>query len=390
MDPLCGLKLEDPVAEGGMGAVFRATDTALDREVAAKVLKREHHERPEVVGRFLDEARLAASLEHPHIIPIHALGMREELGPLFTMKLVDGETLYDRHRSRRGTPTGEYLSELIDVLIKVCDALSYAHSRGIVHADIKSQNIMLGRFHEVYLTDWGNARRIGAAPPLDERGRPAVLGTLGMLSPEQARAAAPDERTDVFGMGALIYTLLARRVPYSRGGPEARVDAAREGRYRPLERMAPRAPAALRRICQRAMAHEPDARYPTVEALRRDLDGYRRFRLIPPTRSLAAGEVLIREGEPSDYVYLVQSGEFVVKQAGHGDLEIDRCGPGAVIGEVGVLTGQTRSATVTAVTDAIVEQLGPELLDQELARVAPFMKSLVHDLAERLRQARPV
>lgn len=386
LDDIRGLNLDDVFAEGGMGRIHRATDTTLAREVAAKVLKREHLDQCEVVERFLDEARLAASLEHPNVIPIHALGVREGVGPFFTMKLVEGETLFDRLETSRGTPQGDLLSEIIDILIQVCDALSFAHSRDVVHADLKSRNILLGAFHQVYLTDWGNARRIGAPAPVSSDGRPLVLGTLGMLAPEQARAEPLDARTDVFGIGALLYTILARRVPFSRGGPEARIDAAREGRYRPLDRMAPRASVTLRRICARAMAHDPADRYPTIEALRNDLDAYRRVRIDPPTRTLVAGQVLIQEGDASDCLYIVRSGEFVVTQ---GQAEIERCGPGVVLGEVGVLTQQPRSATVMAVTEAVVEVLDPHVLTQELGRAAPWMRAVVMNLAARLHGRRP-
>ena len=363
----------------------RATDRALGRSVAAKVLHRELQDDPGVVDRFLSEVRLAASLEHPNILPIHALGVREELGPFFTMKLVDGHTLHDLLAEHRRTPAGDDLARIVDVLIDVCDALALAHDRGVVHGDLKGRNVLVGPYGQVYLTDWGNALRVGEAPPSGPDGRALVLGTPGMLAPEQARGEPWDARTDVFGMGALLYTVLTRRVPYSRGGPQGQVDAAREGRFAPIEELTRRAPLPLRELSARCMAVDPADRPQSIDEVRGALDAYRRVRVEAPVQRVRRGEMLIEQGDDSPCLYIVQEGRFLVTQRGlrPNTQELARLGPGSIVGELGVLTGKPRTASVLALTDGVVLRLEPQHLRQELDRVAPWLRSLVFSLAER-------
>lgn len=376
----------EELGRGGMATVYAARDPALLRTVAVKVLHPHLRDQPEVVARFVEEARLAGRLEHPHILTSYSLGLHPEHGPCFTMRKVQGQSLHARMRRHRRTPRGAELDELVDVVVAVCDALAHAHEAGVIHGDLKSQNILLAEHGAVYLTDWGNARPVGSPPPLGPHGRPAVLGTLALLSPEQARAEPVDARTDIFGVGALLYTLLARKVPYGRGGPEARIDAARVGRFRPLATLAPKAPRTLRDIVERAMAVDPADRYPSVTALRSALVDYRRRRVDAPTRTLAAGEVLVGEGDASDVLYIVDEGTFVVTRAGD-TTPLAEVGPGEVLGETGLLTDGPRTATVTATSPARVRCLDRQLVHEELDRVAPWLQTLVRSLAARVRRA---
>ncbi len=201
-----------------MGRVVHGIDPGLDRSVAIKSLHPSLIEKPDVVERFIREARLTAALDHPNVLPVHAVGLDDAGVPLMTMKLIDGGSLQDRLNEHRRPPRGEDLFELVDILIRVCDALARTHDLGFVHGDVKARNVMLGAHHAVYLVDWGNAQRIGSRPSLNARGKPIILGTPSCMAPEQARGDTVDARTDVFGVGALLYTVLAKRVPYSRGG----------------------------------------------------------------------------------------------------------------------------------------------------------------------------
>ena len=368
-----------------MGLVRIATDTSLGRQVAVKVLRPELLNQAEVVDRFLTEARLAATLEHPHIMPVHAVGWRDGLGPMFTMKLVTGHTLFDHLRGNRGAPKGDALEHVVKVLIRVCEALAYAHSRGVVHGDIKSRNIMLGEHDVVYLMDWGNARAVGKSAPVGPNGKPLVLGTLAMISPEQACGDAVDARTDVFGMGALLYTLLARRVPYGRGGPEGRIDAAKIGRFDSLDKIAPRVPPALRDIAQRAMAVDPDDRYATITQMHHALQAFQRGRVPAPEVAVRKGQVLIREGDTSDVTYIVVSGSFAVtKGRGASAQRLSQVGPGEVLGEIGLLAKSVRTATVIALEDGVVRRLEQQRIRDQLSRTAPWMRTVIQSLAKRL------
>ena len=376
----------DVLGTGGMATVYAALDEATGREVAVKVLRPQHRGNAEVVARFIDEARLAARMSHPNLAPLFCLGTHPQHGPCFSMKRIDGHTLHTRMRPVRRTPKGAVLDELVDIVVDVCAALEHAHAAGVVHGDLKCQNVLLGEHGAVYLMDWGNAREHGSPAPVDEAGRPVVLGTLGLLSPEQARGEELDARTDVFGVGTMIYTLLARRVPYGRGGPQGRIDAAKAGRFEPLSRAAPKAPATLREICERAMQVDPDDRFQSVHALRQALLDYRRRRVDVPVTRVRAGDVLVREGDVSDVIYIVDEGRFEVSREALSK-PVAEVGLGAVIGETGVLTDGPRTATVTALTDAKVRCLDRNRVEQELERVSPWIQEILRGLARWLREA---
>lgn len=385
--PLPDHTLHELLGEGGMGEVYRASDAGLARPVAVKRLRSELADQPELRERFLAEARLAAGLDHPNILPVHAVGLDPSGTPLITMKLIEGGTLHDRLQQSRRPPRGEALFELVDVLIQVCNGLARAHEHGVVHGDIKARNIMLDQHGAVFLVDWGNALPLGSLPPRDSRGQPVLLGTPSSMAPEQARGEAVDERTDVFGLGALLYTILARRVPYSRGGPEARQEAARTCAHKPIDSLARRAPEGLRAVVRRAMQPDPADRHPSISALRAELVAWRRGEIPAPSREVAAGDVLIREGAASQALYIVEAGRFAVT-AGAGDRAklLGEAGPGAVLGEIGLFARSTRTATVTATESGRVRVISTDLLDEELERLPDWMRRVIEVMASRLHE----
>lgn len=376
------VRLDGELARGGMGVVAEAWDGALRRPLAAKHLRSDRRT-PRARAAFIAEAQLTAALEHPHILPVHTLGERDDLGPFFTMKRVEARTLLDHLREVQSRLSGDVLDDIVGILIKVCEALALAHSQGIAHCDLKASNIMVGRFGEVYLTDWGSARRF----PSDDRPT-TVIGTPGMMPPEQATAGPIDGRTDVFGMGALLYFVLARRSPYRRASSRASIDAAARCDFTPLSEVAPRAPAALRAISAKAMHAHPARRYPSITALRDDLDRYRRGQLTVPGRRLPAGALLIREGEVGDNVFIVTEGRFrVYRQRADGSQEdLREVGPGAVLGEAGALARAPRSASVVALTPAVVQVVSAARLEDELRRMPDWLRRVMQTLASRFHE----
>ncbi len=388
LSPLSHVTLGDEIGRGGVGIVRAATDTALGRTLAAKQLRADWRDHPGMCALFMEEARLTASLEHPHILPVHDLGERPDTGPFFTMKRVDGHTLMQHLRNVAPRLHGDVLDEVVGMLVKVCDALSLAHSRGVVHGDLKAGNIMLGSFGEVYLTDWGTARPVNSQAPRDAEGRPLVVGSPGMLAPEQASCRMITVRTDVFGMGALLYFVLARRAPFRGSTSDERIDASVAGECVPLDEAAPKTPLALRAIATKAMSPSPLDRYPSIEALRDELDRYRRGRLSVPTQELAAGDTLIEEGAESKELYIVLSGCLaVLKAQANGEEELIReVGPGGVVGEAGALTGQVRTASVVALGPTEVQVVSRQRLDDELDRLPDWMGQITKTLAARFHE----
>ena len=218
-------QIEGELGRGGMGTVFLARDRALDREVALKVIA---DAAPDgAVERMRREARILARLEHPGIVPVHDVGTLPDGRVFYAMKRVRGDRL-DAFASGRPAP------ELLRVFLRICEAVAFAHARGVVHRDLKPQNVMVGSFGEVLVLDWGIARLRHAADPSVSGSRSpdpdpphpfdadpertahgTVMGTPGFMSPEQARGDidAVDERADVYALGAILRFLLDRASP---------------------------------------------------------------------------------------------------------------------------------------------------------------------------------
>lgn len=273
------------LGEGGMGTVYLAVDTALEREVAIKVPKAATSDA--IAARLQLEARALARLEHPGIVPVHDCGRLADGRLFYVMKRVHGQTL------REELPRLSTESARLSIFERLCDPVAFAHARGVIHRDLKPDNVMLGSFGEVMVMDWGIAKMIAEAEGEGERRQPAdampgtqagiVLGTHGFMSPEQAmgHAARVDERTDVYSLGAILFLLLTGGTPSSNA--PAALAAAR-----------PRIPAPLRSICARALAAKPDDRYRTVKALAEDVADYRAHRPVAAHRETvleAAGRI---------------------------------------------------------------------------------------------------
>lgn len=243
----------EELGRGGMGVVYRAHDAALGRDVALKVTS----ERLASSDRLEREARVLATVEHPGIVPVHDVGELPDGRSFYTMQLVRGETF--RAQLERGIPRGDALR----AFLRVCEAVSFAHSREVIHRDLTPGNVMLGAFGEVLVLDWGVARVCGdsregagaaVAPSSAVTTKDgAVMGTPGYMAPEQAgQAASADARSDIYALGRILNDIV-----------KAQGD---------------QAPRPLRSIAAQATAIDPSRRYPNVAALADDvrawLDGF--------------------------------------------------------------------------------------------------------------------
>ncbi len=228
-------ELDEELGRGGVGVVLRGHDRDLGREVALKFLRQEHAEQAFLVERFLQEAQIEGQLQHPGIVPVYELGVSPDGRPFFAMKLVRGRTLAAFLDERESLE--EDRRRFLSIFEQVCQAMAYAHARGVVHRDLKPDNVMIGAFGEVQIVDWGFAKVLDAADPDDDDGGGAdeaavrtvasgpsstatqvgsMLGTPPYMPPEQARGGrgGVDERADVFSLGAILLEILTGEAAY--------------------------------------------------------------------------------------------------------------------------------------------------------------------------------
>lgn len=305
------------VAAGGMGAIMQAQDLAIRRAVAMKLMLEPG--RGDETIRFIAEAQVTGQLEHPNIVPVHDIGTNDVGHPFYTMKFVRGHTLKAIITGiRNGDPKlcADFpLARLLTIFQKVCDAIAFAHARGVIHRDLKPDNIMIGDFGEVLVMDWGLAKVLGAEAPQQpahwkregatdtrdesinssrtdhgETGKTIsgfILGTPNFMSPEQARGEVEkiDARSDIFALGALLYVILTFDPPFAGGGAEAVLEkvrrcemvppvAATAGKKRLPHLPDGRVPESLSAVVMKAMALKPEDRYQTVLQLQRELEAY--------------------------------------------------------------------------------------------------------------------
>jgi WD40 repeat protein/serine/threonine protein kinase len=312
------------IARGGMGAIVRVWDSDLRRTLAMKVMLgfddsppkgSSDGSRERRVARFLDEAQITGQLDHPGIIPVHELGIDEQGQLFFTMRLVKGRELREIFELVEKNAEGWTQTRALGVLLRVCEAMAFAHEKGVIHRDLKPANIMVGRFGEVYVMDWGLAKVLGSSDAHDVRIAPRpdlsksivrsarddlqqtpesplstmdgdIVGTPCYMPPEQARGRLEDigPHSDVYSVGSMLYELLSGEQPYCARGdkpsPQAVLGALMQGPPRAVASIKPGLPEDLVAICEKAMAHDLRDRYPSMLGVAEDLRAFLEGRVV--------------------------------------------------------------------------------------------------------------
>jgi formylglycine-generating enzyme required for sulfatase activity/tRNA A-37 threonylcarbamoyl transferase component Bud32 len=310
-DSLAGLPTTDPVAgvdsarrfrrlrehaRGGLGEVFVALDEELDREVALKEIQARHADHAESRARFLTEARVTGGLEHPGIVPVYGLGCYPDGRPYYAMRFIKGDSLQEAIATfhapdRQGVSASEralQLRQLLGRFVDVCNAIDYAHSRGVIHRDLKPGNVMLGKYGETLVVDWGLAKVVGRADnettesvvlstgdsALTQAGQ--ALGTPAYMSPEQAagRLDRLGPASDTYSLGATLYCLLTGQAPFVREDVGVVLAKVPKGDFKRPRQVNAGVPPALEAVCLKAMALKPEDRYGSPRELAGEIERF--------------------------------------------------------------------------------------------------------------------
>jgi eukaryotic-like serine/threonine-protein kinase len=299
-----------PHARGGLGEVYVARDEELHREVALKEIQARHARDPNSRSRFLLEAAITGGLEHPGIVPVYGLGTYADGRPFYAMRFIKGDSLREaierfhhlplgegrgegggrRHNALRASFSSLEFRKLLGRFVDVCNAIEYAHSRGVLHRDLKPGNIMLGKYGETLVVDWGLAKLVGRAeahasgeeltlkPSLGSGSAPtqmgSTIGTPQYMSPEQAEGRLDDlgPTTDVYSLGATLYCLLTGQAPFRDGETIEILLRVAKGDFPAPRESDTGIPGALEAMCLKAMSLRPGDRYASPRALADDLE----------------------------------------------------------------------------------------------------------------------
>src|SRR5262249_40481777 len=281
-----------PHGRGGLGEVFVAHDRELHREVALKEIQERHADNPDSRARFLLEGEITGRLEHPNIVPVYSLGTYADGRPFYAMRFIQGDDLQDaiRRFHRPEADGGDLrqrnlaLRQLLGRFVDVCNAIAYAHSRGVLHRDLKPGNILLGKYGETLVVDWGLAKALGKAEgsqsieapvaPISGSGSTptqmgTAIGTPAYMSPEQAagRLDQLGPRSDVYSLGATLYHLLTGRAPFAEKDVGAVLRKVQQGDFPSPRQVQGEVPAALEAVCLKAMALKSADRYASAKEL---------------------------------------------------------------------------------------------------------------------------
>ncbi len=291
-----------PHAKGGLGEVFVAMDRELDREVALKEIQDHHADRSDSRARFFQEAKVTGALEHPGIVPVYGLGHYADGRPYYAMRFIRGkslkESIQEYHTEpnlRSSTADRLMLQQLLRRFLDVCNAISFAHSKGVLHRDLKPANVMLGQFGETLVVDWGLAKVKGVADQTDEASRDgggagrisgslsgssaetlpgSAMGTPQFMSPEQAQGDLDSlgAASDVYSLGATLYTVITGHAPFEDKTIAEVLDKVSRGEFPRPRQISRKIHPGLDAICCKAMALHPADRYESVQLLAQDIE----------------------------------------------------------------------------------------------------------------------
>ncbi len=391
------------LGEGGLAVVSACFDAYLGRVVALKELKEANLENSFLVKSFVNEARMVGYLDHPGVVSVFDTFVLDKGRVCYTMTMVEGESLakmLDTDSMFRQGPRIPMVQAL-EVFTKIVEAMAHVHDRGVLHLDLKPENIMVGRHGEVFIMDWGNARLFNTEPyqeylrkfagdikvePVDPERRNVVMGTPLYMSPEQTNTPRDllTPGSDIFSAGAVFYEMLTGRRAFHSETSEEAMDKVRTLVPPQVHDLNPEVPVRLSQICAKMLEKKVYDRYRSFDEVLTDLSRLRDSGQEFATRTYEAGEVIFREGDPGEYAFSIVSGRVEIAAGGTGDRKVlASLGPGEIVGELAIFTDHPRTASATALESTTIRIMSAAAVKAEMEKLRPWVGAMIRILSER-------
>lgn len=389
------------IGEGGFGAVSCSFDQNLYRATALKKLHARFRDDQQHLQAILNEVRLISYLDHPGVVPIYDAFVNATGDFCYTMKLLEGENLDQVLWGLEQRGERFPLGQAIKLLTKLSETLAFVHDKGVIHLDLKPSNIMLGRYGEVCILDWGLAHLHDATryeEYLHAYGKKEriekiihdrsnrIEGTIPFMSPEQTELKRNQltPASDIFSMGVVLYLTLSGHAPFSDENTERFFHDIHQIHPPSLHQIRGDVPFRLSQICHKMLEKNREQRYQSFHDILRDLEDFSYAGQVFEQRVYLPGDILIQQGDRGDQVYQILDGlvEISVEVAGQKKILATR-GSGTIIGELAIFTKEPRSATVTALQHTTVKLLNEKMLMEELEKLNPWVGHMIYQLSKR-------
>lgn len=398
-DRYISLKL---LGEGGFAQVHSFFDRSLNRVIAVKELKPASSENPDLLNAFVNEAKLVSYLDHPGIVAVFDTFLGSSGKPCYTMQMVEGQTL----SSLLSAPLTERPAALpftraLEIFIKICETLAYAHDRGVIHLDLKPDNIMIGRYGEVLIMDWGSAKIYDTVPyekylgrfmerperlSLGKESEGFVLGTPYYMAPEQftIRRNQCTPAADVFAAGIILYQMLTGTHPFMVPKLEDLRHAIEHHNPPPVHEINVDIPMRLSQICEKTLEKSIINRYKNCHELLDDIkqchDSCEAF----VSRTYKAGETIFEEGAIGEYAFIIASGKVEISKIHDGAVKVlALLGKNEIVGELAIFSKQPRVATARAIEPTTIRIMNKVDVDRELDKLSPWVGRMITGLSKR-------
>lgn len=392
------------IGEGGLAVVSSSYDKFLNRIVAVKELKKDKRDNRHLLNAFLTEVKLISFLDHPGVVPIYDTFFLKGDEICYSMKLIEGIrllSLFD-YRAKGKKEHGVSLNQFLDIFTKICETMEYVHDKGVIHLDIKPENIMVGKYGEVMIMDWGNARLYDPKPyyeyfnqhlddvkltDFEKEEENVILGTPHYMSPEQTDHPREllSPQSDIFSAGIILYVMLTGKHPFT-VEQKTRQIMKQIRHYNPIPAYEFNSdiPIRLSMICQNMLEKDLSKRYQSFKEVLEDLDDFYNSGQAFSTRTYQPGEIIVREGESGDFSFKIISGSVEVSKMAEGKRKVlAKLGKGEIVGELAVFTKEPRSATVKALDTTTIRIMDKESVDKELEKLSPWVGKMIADLSRR-------